>query len=42
MKHVTICDLTLRECADLPEQPGFREKVEIARLLDGMGVDVID
>ena len=42
MKHVTICDLTLRECADLPEQPGFREKVEIARLLDGMGVDVIE
>ncbi len=42
MKHVTICDLTLRESADLPEKPGFREKIEIARLLDGTGVDVIE
>ena len=42
MIQVNVCDLTLRECAELQDKPGFREKIEIARLLDGTGVDVIE
>ena len=42
MKKVNVCDLTLRESALLQEKPGFRERIEIARLLDRIGVDVIE
>lgn len=42
MKKIRVCDLTLRECGGAAQVPGFREKIEIVKMLDAMGVDVIE
>ncbi len=43
MKKITIADVTLREGTKNPESSlNFREKLEISKLLDKLGVDVIE
>lgn len=43
MKHIIITDMTLRESAVNAElSMSFREKIEIAKLLDTLNVDVIE
>ena len=42
MKKISISDITLREYGKNSEQISFREKVECAKLLDRVGVDVIE
>lgn len=42
MKTVMIADVTLREAGKVSEHVSFREKVESAKLLQKMGVDVIE
>ena len=43
MKNITICDRTIRQLSYTREYSlSFREKIEIAKLLDRLGVDVIE
>lgn len=43
MKHITICDRTIRQLSSTREYSlTFREKIEVAKLLDRLGVDVIE
>lgn len=43
MKKITITDATLRECARKGDLAlSFKEKIEIAKLLDKLGIDVIE
>ena len=43
MKKITIADATLRECARKGDIAlSFKEKIEIAKLLDKLGIDVIE
>ena len=42
MKKISISDVTLREYGNRSEQISFREKVECAKLLERVGVDVIE
>jgi len=42
MKNISISDITIREFGKNKEQMSFREKVETAKLLSRMGVDVIE
>ncbi|MBE6590808.1 MAG: hypothetical protein E7646_02065 [Ruminococcaceae bacterium] len=43
MKKVKICDLTLREAAKTARaELSFKEKLEVAKLIDGVGADIIE
>ena len=43
MKHITICDRSIRQLSHTREYSlSFREKIEVAKLLDKLGVDVIE
>ena len=43
MKNITICDRTIRQLTYTREYSlSFREKIEVAKLLDRLGVDVIE
>ena len=43
MKNITICDRTIRQLSYTREYTlSFREKIETAKLLDRLGVDVIE
>ena len=42
MTKITICDVTLKEYCSAAYQVSFKEKVEVAKLLDKMGADVIE
>ena len=41
MKKAIITDVTLRADAENGEKLSFKEKTEVAKLLDKLGVDVI-
>ena len=42
MKTIRVADMTLRAEAEAPFTLSFKEKLEVARELDRLGVDVIE